>query len=561
MRSLRTLTLTNNTRMSGALPTRLTSLRRLEALLAGDTRLCAPSDARFQNWLGRVWKRRIAPCFRDGLPKAYLTQAVQSREFPVPLVAGEDALLRMFVTATRASGHKMPPVRARFYVDGRETHVLDIPGKSTPIPTGVDEGSLSASANAEVPGEIVQPGLEMVIEIDPDGTLGSVTGLTKRIPETGRLAVEVRAMPVFELTMIPFLWTQSPDRSVLDITRSMAVEPRKHPLLQTTQTQLPIGDMHVRIHSPVMSSNNNNFSLLHQTEVIWAMEGGDGHYMGTMTGEFVGNDGLAKQNGWVIFSKTDLGDRSEYVIAHELGHNIGLSHPDGCGAGGPDPSFPYPRGTIGAWGYDFETGVLVPPASGDLMSYCGSRWISDYHFTNALRYRLHTAGPEGLSSVVAAPARSLLLWGGVGAGGAPFLEPAFVVEAPASLPRSTGEYQIIGRTADGDELFSLTFEMPTVADGDGRSSFVFALPVQSEWADELASITLLGPGGSTTLDEKTDRPVTILRNPRTGQIRGILRGPAAAPPNVDATVLALSLDPGLERLTSRGIPGPDDWTQ
>ena len=561
MEHLRTLSLSRNAEMSGALPARLTDLLRLEALLAVDTRLCVPSDARFQNWLERVWKRRIAPCFRDGLPKAYLTQAVQSREFPVPLVAGEDALLRMFVTAPRAGGHKMPPVRARFYVDGRETHVLDIPGKSTPVPTGVDEGSLSASANAEVPGEIVQPSLEMVIEIDPAGTLGSGTGLTKRIPETRRIAVEVREMPVFELTVIPFLWTQSPDRSVLDIVRRMAMEPRKHPLLQQTLTLLPIGDMHVRVHSPVMSSNNNSSSLIHETEVIRTMEGGDGHYMGTMTGQFVGIDGMADQNGWITFSKTDLGDRSEYVIAHELGHNIGLQHPYGCNAAGPDPSFPYPGGTIGAWGYDFERGVLVSPNVGDLMSYCGPEWISDYHFTNALRYRLHTAASGGPSSLVAAPARSLLLWGGVDAGGTPFLEPAFVVEAPASLPRSTGEYQIIGRTADGDELFSLTFEMPTVADGDGSSSFAFVLPVQPEWPESLASITLSGPGGSATLDDKTDRPVTILRNSRTGQIRGILRDGSAAGLARDDAVSALSREPDMEALNSRGIPDSEDWTR
>ena len=70
-----------------------------------------------------------------------------------------------------------------------------------------------------------------------------------------------------------------------------------------------------------------------------------------------------------------------------------------------------------------------------------------------------------------------------------------------------------------------------------------------------------GPGGSVTLDQDTNRPVTILRNPRTGQIRAILRGAAAAPESVDATVSALSLDPGLERLTSRGIPDPEGWTQ
>ena len=122
-----------------------------------------------------------------------------------------------------------------------------------------------------------------------------------------------------------------------------------------------------------------------------------------------------------------------------------------------------------------------------------------------------------------------------------------------------GEYKISGRTADGEELFSLSFEMPEVADGDGRSSFAFALPVQPEWADQLAGITLTGPGGSVTLNEDTDRPVTILRHPRTGQIRGILRGPRAVALARGDTAAALALEPDLEILTSRGIPDPEDW--
>ena len=559
MEHLRTLSLSRNAEMSGALPARLTDLLRLEALLAGDTRLCVPSDARFQNWLERVWKRRIAPCFRAGLPKAYLTQAVQSREFPVPLVAGEDALLRMFVTATRASGHKMPPVRARFYVDGRETHVLDIPGKSTPVPTGVDEGSLSASANAEVPGEIVQPGLEMVIEVDPEGTLDEALGVAKRIPETGRLAVEVRAMPLFELTLVPFIWSETHDSSIVDMIGAMAADPEGHELLRNVLTLLPVGDLVVKAHEPVLSTTNNAYALLSQTAAIRAMEGGGGHYLGMMSRPTTGAHGLANRAARSTFSLPHA-----FVIGHELGHTFDLDHAE-CGTSirGLDPSFPYPGGSIGAWGYDFrDGGRLVPPDYTDLMGYCNQRyWISDYHFTNALRYHVHTAGSGGLSSQVAVVAKSLLLWGGVDAGGTPFLEPTFLVDAPPAMPRSTGEYGLSGRTAGGDELFSLSFDMPEVADGDGRSSFAFTLPMQPEWAGQLARINLSGPGGSVTLGQDSSRPVTILRNPRTGQIRGILRGSAATPPNLDITVSALSLDPGLERLTSRGIPDPDDWTQ
>ena len=66
--------------------------------------------------------------------------------------------------------------------------------------------------------------------------------------------------------------------------------------------------------------------------------------------------------------------------------------------------------------------------------------------------------------------------------------------------------------------------MPETADGDGSSSFAFVLPIRSEWEGNLASITLTGPGGSAILDGNSDEPMVILRNPRNGQVRGILRG-------------------------------------
>ncbi|WP_420635433.1 hypothetical protein [Candidatus Palauibacter sp.] len=94
--------------------------------------------------------------------------------------------------------------------------------------------------------------------------------------------------------------------------------------------------------------------------------------------------------------------------------------------------------------------------------------------------------------------------------------------------------------------------------GDG-GAFVFLLPVQPEWRGVLATLTLSGPGGSATLDRNTDRPMAILRNPLTGQIRGILRDLS---PTVLAQVRAavdLASGPGLDVLTSRGIPDPEAW--
>ena len=546
------LMLSNNPRMSGVVPRSLVALGKLKTFHAGGTRLCAPADLEFQAWLATVTDRRVSRCSTLKRSKAYLIQAAQSADFPVPLVADEPALLRVFVTVPAVTRARIPTVRARFYHGGAEAYVTEIPGGSSAIPVEIEEGRLSKSANATIPASVIRPGLEMVIEIDPHNTLPPELGVQRRIPETGRAAVEVVRVPALRLTWIPMISSEQPDSSILTTTRGLTAESS---LFRETRTLLPIGEFELAVHDVVWTTTRDTDELLGQVEAIRVMEGGRGYYMGSMA-NLTGAAGVAHTPG-----------RSSAVapyggtIAHELGHNLSLLHAPCGNPGGLDPYFPTANASIGIWGYDDRSGRLIPASHKDLMSYCDPLWISDYSFAKALFYRVSTAASGGMSSLVAAPARSLLLWGGVDARGEPFLEPAFVVGSPPSLPGAAGEYEIVGRTAEGDELFSLSFQMPEVADGDGRSSFAYVLPAQPEWADQLAGITLSGPGGSVTLDQDTNRPVTILRNPRTGQIRAILRGAEAAVQNVEATASALFSDPGIERLTSRGVPDYEDWTQ
>ncbi|MXW65894.1 MAG: hypothetical protein F4Z72_02615 [Gemmatimonadales bacterium] len=553
MTALTQLDVTDNPRMSGPLPASLTQLGRMEALLTGGTDLCAPRGEPFANWLGRIWKQRVALCEDSGGSAFLLTQAVQSRSFPVPLVAGEPALLRVFVTAAAAGGATIPPVRASFHSDGSEVHVAEISGQSTAIPTSVNEGDLTRSANAEIPGHVLQPDTEIVIEIDPDGTLGSGVNITRRIPEEGRLRLDIRAMPVLDLTVIPFLWASAPDRSVLAATAGMAADPMGHELLEDARVLLPVAELEVTDHEAVTVSSNHAFEILRATEAIRVVEGGEGHYQGLMAGTVTGAAGVAATPGRTSFSVTNSS-----TIAHELGHNMNLQHAP-CGRpGAPDPAFPNSDGSIGSWGYDFGTGALVPPSTPDLMSYCRDRWISDFSFSNALRYRL-VDEPQG-SAGAAAERPALLLWGGTGPDGEPFLEPAFALSAPPSLPRAGGDHTLIGADENGRELFRLSFAMKEVADGDGRSLFAFALPVQPGWAETLAAITLSGPGGSAILDETTDRLMAILRDPLTGQVRAILRGePGVARAFADQAG-ATGIDPRrYDEFLSRGIPAAGAW--
>ena len=548
------LALQANANMSGALPASLTNLTALETFQAAGTALCAPSDPEFLEWLQGVPNRRVPLC--EGEPAvAYLVQAVQSREFPVPLVGGEAALLRVFVTAGRDNDERLPPVRASFYLSSTLVHVADIPGRPGPIPTEVDEGSWATSANAVVPADMVLPGLEMVVEVDPDGTLDPALGVARRIPATGRAAIDVQALPLFDLTVVPFLWTAEPDSAVLESVEGMAADPEGHELLELTHTLLPVGDLEVTAHEPVLSSSNDAYDLIDQMRAIRVMEGGTGYWMGTLSGSVTGTVGLANRGGRSSFAVP-----SASVIAHEFGYNFSLPHAPCGGAGNPDPAYPNADGTIGAWGYDARgSGRLVSPSWFDLMGYCSPYWVSDYNFSKALHFRLFDERPPLVASLTAQQAESLLLWGGADADGELYLNPAFVVDAPPVLPDAAGEHRIAGRTADGDELFSLDFVLPETADGDGRGSFVFALPADRAWAGNLASITLSGPGGSATLDGDTDLPMTVLLDPVNGQVRAILRD---LPQADAAAALAPQAGPdSLDVLFSRGIPDAAAWSR
>lgn len=544
------LRVSNNAALSGPLPASLAELMSLEQFWAGGTDLCAPDTLR--KWLAG-FANRIRVCRDASAPAsaAYLTQAVQSLDFPVPLVADEPALLRVFPVAKNASGQRLPAARALFYNNDQEVHRVDIPSAGGALTGEVDESSLSSSLNAEIPAAVIQPGLEMFVELDPDGALDASVGLDRRVPAEGRLPVAVHEAPALDLTLIPFLSVTNPDSSVLARTDGLTSE---DPLFRDMHTLLPVREIDLTVHEPVETTASDPFEVIGEVIAIRAMEGGTGHYMGTIAG-FPRNavSGVAATPGRASYSVLDPS-----TMAHELGHNFSLRHAP-CRTSSVDPFFPQSDGKTGSWGYDFQLSALVSPEENyDLMSYCIPTWISDYSFNKALGFRLTDTMGQAAARA-AAPARALLIWGGVGADGTPFLEPAFVVDAPARLPQAGGgAYTITGRAADGRRLFSLEFAMPMLADGDGQSRFAFAVPVMPDWA-ELASITLSGNQRTFTLDAEGDRAVAIVRDAATRRVRAILRSDGAAELGAEALgdrAAALSaLQTGLEVLFSRGIPG------
>lgn len=498
----------------------------------------------------------LAASFEPRAPavRAYLTQAVQSHDFNVPLVAGEDALLRVFVMADSDVTATMPPVRVTFYRGGVQSHSLGIDGSSNQVPWTMAESDLDATANALVPGAVLVPGTEMVVEVDPDGTLDPSLGIGGRIPEEGRMALDIRAMPDFDVTVVPFLSTEDPDSSGYKAAVELTAE---HELFYETREWLPVANMGVSLREAVLVDYDPTQldRVLHDLQLLHTVDGASGYYMGVPPWVDEGLLGVAFLESQVSVSRLD-----GHTIAHEFGHNLSLRHAPCGGPDGVDGAYPYSGGTIGGWGFDFRNGTLVDPETyTDLMTYCRTNdWISDYSFTRASDYRVETGADVATAATSEGPV--LVLRGGV-AEGRLKIEPAFVLDARVTLPERGGAYRLVGSDAAGGELFALRFGMREVADTDDDSAagFTFAIPTEAEWANALAAISLTGPEGSVSLSANdSGAPATALvLDAATGRIRAILRESS-----VHAIVAAdgVGQNPsGTVTLISRGIPDPEAW--
>ena len=537
------LALNGNAGLSGPMPLGLSALTELADLRLYGTGVCALNDADFREWLAGVATAEVALCRQGGAP-FYLIQAVQSLENPVPLVAGEDALLRVFPLAIQETDERIPPVRATFYHDGSLVHTLEIPVGSAALPTEFSDGALDRSANGRVPGSVLQPGVELVIEVDPDTTVALSLGVHERIPESGRLSIETYELAPLKLTVVPYLQRTQPDTA---FARQVGELTEEHETLWATRDLLPIGLFELDVHEPVWTDldpiYDNSIALLQEVDALRLMEGSSAHYMGML------RDGGGRA---YVPGKASVSELEPVTMAHEVGHNLSLRHAPCAVTEDVDPRYPYERGVIGVRGYDARDSTLVNPVLADLMAYCRPRWISDYHFTKAAEHRLRVSA--SVVPVVAARKRTLLLWGRV-EDGRLVLDPSFVVEATPQLPVEDGPYRLEGRTSSGEVLFSLAFDMPALPDGDpGERAFVFTLPVSAGW-DDLARITLSGPEGTVTLGGDGGRSMAMLFDDVTGAVRGFLRDL----PAVGGEVAADGVEPGLRMQVSRGVPERDAW--
>ena len=518
----------------------------------------------------------------------YLTQSTQTMSGAVPLVQNRDGYLRIFVVANQ-SNSVAPQVRVRFYVNGTlQGSPTLIPAPSHAVPTSISEGTLASSWNLPVPGSMIRPGLAILADVDPSQTIPESLRTNNSFPTSGTpLALTVKNLSTFYLRFIPV--KQSVNGLTGNITSSnkdayLAKAIKIHPIAAYS------ADVHAvyTTNALALTGGNSNGaweSILGEMQALRVSEGSPRTYFGVVKTSYT--SGIAGISYIGAGASVGYDGSMEVEIAsHELGHSFGRLHAP-CGVNGStDPNYPYPAGTVGAYGFDVATSTLYAPSTAEVMSYCHPQWISDYTYKGVYDYRV--AHPSASDFVHADFQPCVVVWGRI-TNGAVALEPSFEILTHPSLPERSGAYALRALDATGASIFSLSFDGDTIADAPNAGrSFAYAIPVAS-MRKPIASLVLAGPRGSARRDAPAlsananlsarglgdttpararivsggvsfawnaqQYPLMVVRDAKTGEILSFARGGAALV-DTQARNLELTLSDGVRSTVVQSHAAP-----
>lgn len=261
-----------------------------------------------------------------------------------------------------------------------------------------------------------------------------------------------------------------------------------------------------------------------------------------------------------------IGTSGEGTMAHEINHNLDRSangtwgrhvNPNGtgCGAAGPDPSWPYANPNINEVGFDtrfpwHSSGsslTVIPSTVPDIMSYCGSgfasptKWISDYRWSNLFNNFTTSASDQMLAQVQEqlkalqasgqAPTQvgfppMYYVSGQINRDGTGVLNPLLVQPGIASLPPQSDVHNaaIIFMDAAGKPTSTTNFNIEFLDDPEepvntAHFNFQIPVPVIIGLAPTAGGKVVLQYNGNTIaeIDQPSQAPTIAITSPKGGE--------------------------------------------
>lgn len=344
------------------------------------------------------------------LDHVMITQAVQRSDNGIPLVAGREALLRAFVVADR-EGLVPPRAVVRLYEGSNQIGTLPLTPPTGALPLVTREGLASQAYTARFAPDLVRNSLRVVVDIDPDSSVGEVQRGDNVWPSGGTpRPLTTVSVPPFVVRFVPVVVAgRMPDLSAGRFTEMMSL----------ARAMWPLGSVEFDLRAPFVSAvaslqaadaDGSWSTVLSELRALRVLDGAPAgvHYYGVVSPTYSsGVFGLG-----LIGSPTSVGwdrDDAAQVATHEWGHNFGRTHSPCGDPPGIDAFYPTVGGATASVGWDGRSNRIVPPFTPDIMGYCANAWVSEYSYTRALAFRQNTIAARMMASPAASSDTGRLL--------------------------------------------------------------------------------------------------------------------------------------------------------
>ena len=310
--------------------------------------------------------------------RADFIQVAQTAQGTVPLVRGRPTAVRVFPEATTTG------------LTGVAIDVAIRRGGATLFSTRISTGAIPVTADIANPSQglfVALPsgldleGASLHVTIDPDDVHPERDEWDNASPLVGESVPTISTVPIAPLRvrLVP-LAPSGASPPVIDPATADALAAFMRLVYPVTTVEVSVRSAGIVTSFPWPDRNALSDALA-TVEIERLGDGFDGHYYGVHNqGAIGGIVGLG-----YLTARSSLGTLNGEVFGHEVGHNMGLGHPPGCGADGANAAYPYPNGQIGIPGWDHRTAQVVPASAVDMMSYCaGYKWLSGGYFAGIL---------------------------------------------------------------------------------------------------------------------------------------------------------------------------------